>query len=69
MIRIVGKVYPFKDTLGWSNTKGMWMIKKVVGFDKLNRPKTEHIGAYFSKEDDAIEYCHFWNRKYFKEVQ
>ena len=69
MIRIVGKVYPFKDTLSWSSTRGLWMIKRVVGFDKLNRPKTVFIGAIFYEEKDAIEYCHFWNRKYFKEEQ
>lgn len=33
MIRIIGKVYPFKDKLAWSNTNGYFLIKKVIKFD------------------------------------
>ena len=67
MIRIVGKVYPFKDNWWGSKTKGMWLISKVIGFDAAGRAKTTPIGAIFEKESDAVEYCQWWNRKYFRE--
>lgn len=47
MIRIIGKVYPFKDKLAWSNTNGYFLIKKVVKFDTKNRPITQHLGVIF----------------------
>ena len=67
MIRVVGKVYPFKDNWWYGTTKGMWLIKKVTGFDTAGRAKVLSIGAFFEKEADAVEYCRWWNRKYFKE--
>lgn len=66
MIRIIGKVYPFKDKLAWSNTNGYFLIKKVIKFDTKNRPITQHLGVIFEKEEMAIEYCHWWNIKYYK---
>lgn len=65
MIKIVGKVYPFKDKQ-WGLLYP-WIIKKVVGFDNRGYAKTESIGASFVNEKDAVEYCRWWNRKYFKE--
>lgn len=65
MIKIMGKVYPFKDK-SWGALYP-WTIKKVIGFDSRGYAKTELIGASFAEEKDAIEYCRWWNRKYFKE--
>lgn len=61
MNKIIGKVYLFKDKT-WGKLYP-WIIKKVVGFNKIGYPKTELIGAAFMDEKDAVEYCHFWNKK------
>ena len=65
MIRVIGKVYPFKNK-DWG-VQYPWIIKKVIGFDGRGYAKTEVVGSAFMAEEDAVEYCKWWNRKYFKE--
>lgn len=67
MIRVIGKVYPFKDKSIHFGTYGLWLIKKVIKLDKNGHPITQHLGAMFEQEKDAVEYCQWWNRKYFNE--
>lgn len=66
MIHVVGEVYFFQNLNKYSEFYKWYLIKKIVGFERSGGAKTEDMGICFKKRKDAVEYCQFWNKKYFK---